>query len=289
MKRLFSRIGIIFLESVAWLPHSILYAISTGLHFFLQYIIRYRKRVIETNISKAFPDIKSMESRQIQSKYYQHLSRLIVEFFISLRADKKFFQQHIYYKNQALIQQLYDKKKPLIILLAHCGNFEWLCLSSGFLPFENFLVYKKINDSVFNNWIKKSRSKFGGNLVEINELAKVILQNKNKIISVSLIADQIPVDVANADWTMFLHQETAFYKGAERLAKLLNAEIVYAKVLNEKKGYYSVEFLPLNKMENITKQYAEQLSAQIHEQPYNWLWSHKRWKRKRPENTPLLS
>ncbi len=42
-----------------------------------------------------------------------------------------------------------------------------------------------------------------------------------------LVADQVPRTSPERHWTRFLHQDTAFFMGPERMARLLRARIVY--------------------------------------------------------------
>jgi lauroyl/myristoyl acyltransferase len=46
-------------------------------------------------------------------------------------------------------------------------------------------------------------------------------------------------------WTKFLGQDTAFYVGAEQIARAMRMPILYAHVRRVRRSYYEVEFLPL--------------------------------------------
>ena len=105
---------------------------------------------------------------------------------------------------------------------------------------------------------------------------------------VAFIADQSPTKPERAYWTTFLNQPTGFFTGAERYARAHNCAVVYGKVVQRKKGYYTGEFIPItdnaaNETENfVTEKFVRLLEDQIKEHPADWLWSHKRWKHKQP-------
>jgi KDO2-lipid IV(A) lauroyltransferase len=100
-----------------------------------------------------------------------------------------------------------------------------------------------------------------------------------------LIADQTPFDVRNAHWVNFLHQDTPFLHGMEKLARQAGYPVFYFEIERVRRGAYEVSFSPIceapkNTAEGeITRLFAEKLGATIRREPANWLWSHRRWKR----------
>src|SRR5690606_14210270 len=102
------------------------------------------------------------------------------------------------------------------------------------------------------------------------------------------VADQTPTYQDSDYFMKFLNQETLVYTGTERIARLTKNPIVYCHIGRKKRrGYYYCEFTTL--IEN-PDNYAEHEITDIHnrftealiiKQPEYWLWSHRRWKRKR--------
>ena len=60
--------------------------------------------------------------------------------------------------------------------------------------------------------------------------------------------------------------------------------VLYLKMKHVSRGHYEMTFIPIcnnaSEMtpEQISAKYFELLEEEIRETPYNWLWSHKRWK-----------
>ncbi|HSH50124.1 MAG TPA: hypothetical protein VK982_00215, partial [Bacteroidales bacterium] len=85
----------------------------------------------------------------------------------------------------------------------------------------------------------------------------------------------------------FLNQDTACLHEPEKHAKNNNYPLVFLKIQRVKRGFYelTVEKLieePAKTNEGeITQIYMHKLEKIIKDKPENWLWSHKRWKRKR--------
>lgn len=64
--------------------------------------------------------------------------------------------------------------------------------------------------------------------------------------------------------------------------------VIFMHIVKKKRGYYELEFSlisehPRDEEPNaITARYATMLEKHIRDKPEYWLWSHRRWKHKRP-------
>ena len=86
----------------------------------------------------------------------------------------------------------------------------------------------------------------------------------------------------------FLNQDTGVLFGAEKYAKEYDYPVIFGRINKEKRGYYSFELEAVSDqpkqtgqgeiMEKVTRM----LEADVIKKPEFWLWSHKRWKHKRP-------
>ena len=83
----------------------------------------------------------------------------------------------------------------------------------------------------------------------------------------------------------FLNQDTFFFAGAESVACKIGMPVVYMDMARVKRGKYKMTFTLIEENSKgcrngeITARYAKLLEDNIKENKYNWLWSHKRWKR----------
>ena len=131
------------------------------------------------------------------------------------------------------------------------------------------------------------RTKFGSTMVEAKKSVDYMNNNLHKIKVIGLAADQSPrinLGVRRVFWQNLLNQKTAFYRGIELIPKKLECEVFFLTMKRVKRGYYNMKLLLLNsppydinKIEILPK-YANSLEKEIHENPSDWLWSHKRWK-----------
>ena len=101
-----------------------------------------------------------------------------------------------------------------------------------------------------------------------------------------LIADQSPPR-KHAYWLPFLNQETAFFSGPEKLAKKLRMPMVFVAIRKSGPGQYLLHAKTITDQPHtlpegeVTRRYAQLLEQEIQASPATWLWSHRRWKKKR--------
>lgn len=138
------------------------------------------------------------------------------------------------------------------------------------------------------NTLKKNRSRFGIELCSIYTTSTVFEKYANQKVFFALVADQSPSNLKKAIWIKFLNQDTACLQGPEKYTRLLNLPVVYVHINRIKRGYYEVTFdilyepgQPLIENE-ITERYMKKLENHIYNDPSQWLWSHRRWKHKKP-------
>ena len=88
----------------------------------------------------------------------------------------------------------------------------------------------------------------------------------------------------------FLNQDTPVSFGVEKFGKEYNLPIVFGAIRKIKRGHYDFEYTLLfeepakTEYGEITKAHTLTLEKDIQENPQYWLWSHKRWKHKRPDS-----
>jgi KDO2-lipid IV(A) lauroyltransferase len=86
----------------------------------------------------------------------------------------------------------------------------------------------------------------------------------------------------------FLNQDTPVFLGVEKMAKKFNYPVVYGDMYRKTRGNYVVNFKMLTENPQdmldfeITEMHMNWLEESIKKNPQDWLWSHRRWKHKKP-------
>jgi KDO2-lipid IV(A) lauroyltransferase len=275
-----------FIYLLSILPFRILYIKSDFLFFILYHLIGYRKKTVRENLKKSFPHKSNIEIKQIEVKFYHHLCDLILESLKAFTISEKELRKRCTIKNPEIMEQFALKNQSICVAMGHFGNWEWAGQRVSMdTKFKLLVIYRKIKNHYFNNFMQRLRSRFGAVPVEMNETIRKILeyQKKNIPTATVFIADQTPPP-ENAYWLNFLNQKTPVFKGTEKIAKKYNLPVLFGHVHKIKRGYYEIELSilcenpSLYSEMDITKMHTQKLENYIQENPEYWLWSHKRWK-----------
>ncbi len=285
-------IAYLFLRFFAFLfsliPMKIIYLISDGIAFLLHDIIKYRRKVVQSNLKNAFPEKSEVEIQRIQKKFYKNLSDIILEGIKGLSMSKSNLEKRFKYLNVDIVNQEFEKGKSAIVVASHLANWEWGVLSFNFWTKAQVIgVYKPLNNKFVDTYYNNKRKKFGLELTSMAQTGRIIIKRKNDPTVFVFIADQTPSDVQNAHWFEFLNQDTPFLHGVDKIAKKTGYPIFNTDIKRVGRGQYEITFKKLvddpgnlNEQE-VTRLYASELERIIKERPESWLWSHRRWKRKR--------
>jgi len=284
-----------FLKLIGHLPLFVLYQVATLSKWLLYFVFSYRKKVIVNNIKNSFPELSTSQVNAITIKFYGYFTDLMVEFFRGSAISKKEMLDRVSLVNEQIITNYLDKGIPVVLVAGHQGNWEWavhrLALSENLYD----IVYQKLSSPLFNDFTYWVRSRFGSNvLMEKRESVILARDRKNIPRAISLAADQSPSKPESAYWTNFLNQPTGFFTGMERFAREYEYPVIFVELIRIKRGYYTMSFEELIQpsYDNVEKGtiielFARRLEKSVLKYPDQYLWSHKRWKHKKPENAMM--
>jgi len=111
------------------------------------------------------------------------------------------------------------------------------------------------------------------------------LGKKGRKFGYSFITDQSPYTDMKHPVVEFMHQPTQMMTGATALASKLGMAVVYLRYECREEGGYRMTFVPISdnaKGEDPVKlmeRYYALLQEDLEKQPWNYLWTHKRWKK----------
>lgn len=297
MSKIFSYIGISFLWLIAWLPLRVLYLLSNFIYFLLYHVLSYRKKVICNNLQKSFPEKNEEEINKIAKKYYRHLSDIFVEVIYMLHMSKKDVAKRCKYKNVELIEKYYKENRSVIAILGHYNNWEWMAYCAATLPHEFYAIYKPLSNKIFDRFFKKMRERHTGKLMSMEDTFRIMVKNyrDRKLTFTGFIGDHTPTMGDAKYWTKFMNQDTPVFLGTEKIAQKLDYVVVFTHMRKIKRGYYEIEFIPITDQAKktapyeITEKHVKQLEKIMKDKPEYWLWSHRRWKHKKPAEQSTMN
>lgn len=271
--------------AVSLLPMKWLYAMASFIFFIAYYVVGYRKEVVIQNVARSFPEKHYGEINAIVRKFYVCFTSYFAEIIKSVSAPPKALDKKIEFENLDLMDQYIKSGRNVIATLGHCGNWEMLNFLPNKVKSDIYAVYKPLTSSLANSLMVRFRSRFGMKLIPDRTVARFLLSKYPAPAIYLFIADQWPRVKDEKYRFTLLNQETYFFSGMEKLARHSEAVVIYLHITQLAKGSYKVTCLPVNtkagaaKEGEITEKFVELLTENIREEPYGWLWTHKRWKR----------
>lgn len=272
-------------------PFCLLYVRSDCYAFLLYHVFRYRRKVVRDNLVKSFPEKTSDEIKKIEKHFYRNFCDVFVEFCKTFTAKREQIKERFTVTNPEVMRELYRKNKSVFLAMHHSSNWEWLWhVMDEVSAHEPCAIYKKFSNHYFDELLKKGRVRYadlGGNLIEDRETLRALKSRQGRIDACFILADQSPQGGKSDYWTEFLHRDTCWFTGLERIARLLDLAVVYVDMKRTSRGHYTVTFETIcespRTVENgfIMEQYVRHIERFLTEQPDNWLWSHRRWKHSR--------
>ncbi|MCB1699871.1 MAG: lysophospholipid acyltransferase family protein [Halioglobus sp.] len=277
---------------LSWLPLPVLYLLAWPAHLLLYYVAGYRKAVVRQNLTRAFPDRTVSEITVLAKKFYLQLAQVAFEILKTRRMSAADIKRRVTLVNPELLRSYSnDYSNSLILLAIHQGNWEWMLHGARLaldIPLDP--VYKPLHSKPLDRLIFEIRSQFGSRPIPLASAPRDILRHRREFRGLVMVADQAPIASERSYWTTFLNGDAAFYEGSEAIARLTGFAVLFAQCRRLRRGHYEVEFHEVaqppytqSKVERpIIERYVQLAEAAIRAEPESWLWSNRRWKRKRP-------
>lgn len=302
--------GVVLTEAVlglfARLPLKFHLRMGRFFSWLMRSVLHYRRDVVITNLSRCFPELKYKGISALARKSYDHLGYIIAEAIWfggckNARGRKKLHDSGIVdVVNPEVFNEVYENSTNMMVLSSHAGNWELLGgwfnynhnpevpFKSG--PAEIGVVYRRLKSRLWDRVIADNRcnslgdTDFNGYLESLEVFRFAIAHRKEKFIYI-FPTDQYPYAIASKhNVGNFLNQETLAMTGGAALANKFGMSVSYLRWKVVAPGQYTVEFVPIcpnaaeYTPERIMEMYYAELEKDILDQPWNYLWTHKRWK-----------
>lgn len=278
----------IVLKGLSLFPLSFLYRISDVMCFVIRRIVKYRVSTVRENLSHSFPTKNSEELLRIEKVFYAFFCDVIVETIKLLNISDDELQQRVKVNGIDIIQNYCKNGHPVILLLGHYGNWEWVpafTLSKGLDNIVMGTIYQPLHNKIMNRLILKIRSRFKILFIPSHKAYKSTLNLKrqeNPFI-LGFISDQRPGLPFVNDRINFLNHKTAYIVGGEKIGDKIQAHFVFTYLERIKRGRYLLTFEEMNPTQFKGNEYPymhlfySKLETIIKKNPPFWLWTHKRW------------
>lgn len=157
----------------------------------LHYLFAYKDRKeVKENLKVIFPQKTEKEIQGIRIRMFRNFAKYLVDFFRFEKIDKEYIKNKIRIENMHYFDQAIARKKGVIVLTAHLGNWELggvVIALSGY-PFWVVALphkQKKVND--FFNFQRESK---GIKVIQLGKAVRACLNILRENKMVALVGDR---------------------------------------------------------------------------------------------------
>jgi KDO2-lipid IV(A) lauroyltransferase len=277
------------IKGLSRVPLWALYAFATLLYLIAYHLVRHRREVIREQLGQVFPDLSEAERARIHSRFLRNFCDVVVEIIKSLSMTPDEMRARVRIVDLKPAVDHLAAGQSVLFVTSHLCNWEWLLHGMTLhLGYPVDAAYKPLHDAWAERLGLMIRSRFGARLVPAQELLIDHLRRHAIVRALAINADQAPMSTEQRHWSRFLGQDTAFYIGAEQIARAARLPIIYAVMRRVRRGYYEVELTRLwDGRESVaagelTERYARACEIDVLKCPSDWLWTYRRWRLKKP-------
>ena len=256
-----------------------------------------RKRIAYQNLRIAFCAVKSdKEIRAILKKCYVYFGQNVIELLRFPVSIKEGIRKKVRLVGEEHIAQAIDRKKGVIFLSIHSGNWELSSLvgSSVGYPY-NLIANPQKRNSLLDELLTSYRKAAGCKIINPGDGTREIIRRLKANEIVTLVADQGGQDGQSVD---FLGRQASMSTGAIRLALKYGASICLVDISREHDGSHCLTVEPFDlindhegdeddvatNLQLIIKRFEEK----ILDHPHEYMWFYKIWKYSQDVNILIL-
>ncbi|WP_353661214.1 lipid A biosynthesis lauroyl acyltransferase [Hydrogenimonas sp. SS33] len=255
----------------------------------LAYLLDRRHRAVAyVNLGIAFGDtLPEREKKRIVKRTYENLLFLIHDFVLNRGITRAELLEKTEVIDRHHIDEAIRKKRPVIFITAHYGNWEVASLVAAALYGPITIVGRPLDSKKMNEILKEGREQLDVELVEKKGAMRRLITALRNGRNVGLLVDQNTTRDEGIEVTFF-GKTVRHTPAAALLARRLDAVVIPIFVRSDDHKRYTVKAYPPIEMETTesaqedirrhVQAQADVTERAIREKPDEWFWLHKRWR-----------
>ena len=241
------------------------------------------KKLIDTNIKKALPNINSEDLKKTIRLMWNNYGRIFAEyvFIKSFRNGK--LNSRISIEGQDILEEIKKLNQQVVFISGHFSNFELMAMHLEKVGIKLTAIYRPLNNIFLNIIMENIRKKY----ICKNQIKKgiggmkKIIHLKRQNYSTALMIDQ---RVSEGIRSNFFNNPALTTTIPAQLVKKFKIPVVpiFIERVNNLNFKITVSkpinFIDSDSIEKITGDLNKVLEKMILHKPEQWIWSHNRWK-----------
>ena len=241
------------------------------------------KKIIHSNIKKAFPNKSQEDVEKISKSMWNNYGRIFAEYMFIKNFRSGNLTSKIKIEGNEILKEINQSKKQVIFISGHLANFELMAMCLEKSGIKLSAIYRPLNNIFLNKIMERIRRKY----ICKNQIKKGIgglkklINLKKKNYSTALMIDQ---RVSEGILSNFFNEKALTTTIPAQLIKKFKIPVVPIYIeriegINFKiKINQPINFAENDSTQNITDELNRILEEMIYKKPGQWIWSHNRWK-----------
>jgi len=241
------------------------------------------KKIIDYNLSIAFPELSIKKKELIKNKMWFNYGRILGEYIFLKNFRYSNLSQNVQIEGNEILENIKKDSAPVIFISGHFNNFELMAMHIEKSGINLAAIYRPLNNIFLNPIMENIREKY----ICKNQIKKGISGTKQSLkffkngTSIALMIDQ---RVSQGIKSKFFKKKCFTTSIPAQFVKKFQCKIVPVYVeRNEKinfkiKIYEPIKFSNSDTVEFITEELNKILERMIIMNPEQWIWTHNRWK-----------
>jgi lauroyl/myristoyl acyltransferase len=275
------------------LPRGVAMAFGRLLGWLAWALLAHDRKVAHANLDVAFGDGMSLrEKRRIVRGTFQNAACNMVGLFWGPRITAANVRDYVDVdeSNRGWFQQMQDRRKGIIFITPHYGDWELLNLAAGYLGAPYTCVMEPAKNPAVSRTVARLRSMSGHTPVEprfaVIKLFKAVTRGE----TVGIVVDTNARRGRGGVWLDFFGLKVFSTAAVAQLARRTGAVIIFAAAHPLPGRRIRLQFGPEIPLDDTgdeerdvlttSQRCLDQCANLIRANPDPWLWTYKRWKRR---------
>lgn len=277
---------------VGWIPEPLALALGEGLGWVAGTVIRVRRRDVDRNLARAFPELPRGERARMARACFRHIGREGLAIFLLGREDAVRIRRRTEVVGIEVLQRALEEGRGALVVTGHLGNWEvaGAALAARGIPLD--VVVQVQRNPLFNRDLVETRLRLGMRLIPRKDAVRSGLRSLREGRALALAADQNVRE--GGIFVDFFGSPASTARGPAVFALRAGSPVVFlaAERLPGWRGRYRVtlEQVPVERSSDpdeearrLTAAHTALLEHHVRRIPVQYFWPHRRWKTRPPE------
>ena len=239
------------------------------------------KKIVKRNLEIFSSQLTNKDKSKIINEMWKNYGKTFIEYILLKKIKSNV--KNVIIKGEENIFNVIEQKKPVIFVSGHFANFEIMSMEITKRNIKLATIYRPLNNFFLNPFMEYLRKKnvckyqIKKGISGVRDAIKFL----KKDYSIAMMIDQ---RVSEGEKINFFNKPALTTTLPAQLSMKLNLKIVPIFIERTKDDKFLIEFLkPIDNEKfqdkiELSKELNKILENMINRNPFQWIWTHNRWK-----------